>query len=113
MEKAKTASIGSLTEVMNAVLPNVQTSLDVQDIIPVLGMIGDYKVTISDGFPFEGMRNGGTIGMKGDCVVPVTLEENVIKLHELLYADEEYAPSKELKEFSEIVEKDTEGRLKY
>ena len=59
MDKAKTASIGSLTEVMNVVLPNVQTSLDVQDIIPVLGMIGDYKVTVSDGFPFEGMRNGG------------------------------------------------------
>lgn len=113
MEKAKTVSIGSLTEVMNAVLPNVQTSLDVQDIIPVLGMIGDYKVTVSDGFPFEGMRNGGTIGTKGDCVVPVTLEENVIRLHELLYAEEAYEPSKELKEFSGIVEADTEGRLKY
>ncbi len=113
MEKAGTASIGSLTEVMNAVLPNVQTSLDVQDIIPVLGMIGDYKVTVSDGFPFEGMRNGGTIGTKGDCVVPVTLEENVIKLHELLYEDEEYEPSKELIAFSEIVEIDTAGRLKY
>jgi len=113
MEKAKTASIGSLTEVMNAVLPNVQTSLDVQDIIPVLGMIGDYKVTVSDGFPFEGMRNGGTIGTKGDCVVPVTLEENVIRLHELLYRDEKYEPSKELREFSKVVEADTEGRLRY
>lgn len=113
MEKAKTASIGSLTEVMNAVLPNVQTSLDVQDIIPVLGMIGDYKVTVSDGFPFEGMRNGGTIGTKGDCVVPVTLEENVVRLHELLYEDEKYEPSRELKEFSKVVETDTEGRLKY
>lgn len=113
MDKAKTASIGSLTEVMNVVLPNVQTSLDVQDIIPVLGMIGDYKVTVSDGFPFEGMRNGGTIGTKGDCVVPVSLEENVIRLHELLYAEEDYVPSKELQEFSKIVEADTQGRLKY
>lgn len=113
LDKAGKASIPSLTEVMNAVLPNVQTSLDVQDIIPALGMIADYEVTVSDGFPFEGMRNGGTIGTKGDCVVPISLEENVRRLHELLYGEKDYEPSKELKEFSKIVEEDTAGRLKY
>lgn len=46
-------------------------------------------------------------------VVPVTLEDNVIKLHELLFADEAYEPSKEVKSFSEQIEADTEGKLQY
>lgn len=113
MEKAKTASIGTLTEAMNAVLPNVQTSLDVEDILSVMGMLGKYKVTVSDGFPFSGGRNGGTIGTEGSCVVPTSLEDNVIKLHELLFADEAYEPSKELKSFSRQIEEDTKDYLKY
>ncbi len=113
MEKGKKSSIGALTEAVYGVLPSVRTSLDVQDIIPVLGMIGEYEVTVSDGFPFEGMRNGGIIGSKGNCVVPVNLEENVIKLHELLYAEEAYEPSKDIKEFSKIIEEDTKDHLMY
>ena len=33
-------------------------------------------------------------------LLPVTLETNVIKLHEYLFPDQEYIPSKELKEYS-------------
>ena len=113
IEKGKKSSIGTLTEAMNAVLPSVRTSLDVEDIIPVLGMVADYKVTVSDGFPFEGMRNGGTIGTNGSCVVPTSLEENVIKLHKLLYGEENYEPSKEIEEFSRIIEEDTKDYLQY
>lgn len=113
MEKGKTASLGELTEAMNAVLPNVQTSLDLEDMVSMLGMIGDFSVTVSDGFPFAGMRNGGTIGTNGSCVVPTSLEDNVIKLHELLYDEEDYEPSKEVKAFSAIIESDTKDYLQY
>ena len=113
MEKGKTASISALTEAAYGVLPSVRTSLDVRDIIPVLSMIGDYEVTVSDGFPFEGMRNGGIIGSKGNCVVPVNLEENVIKLHKLLYEEEAYEPSQDIREFSKIIEEDTKDHLMY
>ncbi len=113
IEKGKTSSIGTLTNALNAVMPNVRTSLDVADILPVLSMVGDFKVTVSDGFPFVGNRNGGTIGTKGSCVVPTSLEDNVIKLHELLFADEAYEPSKEVKSFSEIIKKDTDDYLMY
>lgn len=113
LDKAKTASIGSLTEAVNAVIPYIRTSVDLEDVITMLGMIGDYKVTVSDGFPFAGMRNGGTIGTEGSCVVPVSLEDNVKKLHELLFGDKEYQPTKELKSFSEKVEEDTKDYLMY
>ncbi len=113
MEKGKHSSLGALTEALYGVLPSVRTSLDVEDILPVLGMVGDYKVTVSDGFPFEGMRNGGTIGTNGSCVVPISLEDNVVKLHELLYDQKDYKVSKEVKEFSGIIEEDTKDYLQY
>ena len=113
MEKGKQSSIGTLTGALNAVIPHVQTSVDVEDIIPMLGMVGDFEVTVSDGFPFAGMRNGGTIGTKGSCIVATSLEDNARKLHELLYEGEEYEPSKELKSFSQLIEQETKDYLIY
>ena len=113
LEKGKKSSISALTETMNAVLPHVRTSLDVEDIIPVLGMVGDYRITVSDGFPFEGMRNGGSIRSNGICVVPTSLEENVIRLHEMLYEEEDYVPSANVKDFNRIIEEDTKDYLQY
>ena len=113
MEKAKTVSIGSLTGAVDAVLPYVRTSVDIGDIVPMLGMIGDFKVTVSDGFPFADMRNGGTIRTEGACVIPTSLEDNVIKLHGLLFDDYGYVPSIELQTFSDRVEADTRGYLQY
>lgn len=113
MEKAKKASVGSLVEMINVVLPHVVTSVDIEDVIPMLGMVGDFKVTVSDGFPFAGSRNGGNIGTEGSCIVPTSLEDNVIKLHEILYQDEEYEPSEEIKAYSKIIEEDTKDYLLY
>lgn len=113
MEKSKTASIGTLTDALNAVIPHIQTSLDVEDIFPMLGMAGDFKVTVSDGFPFAGMRNGGNIGTKGSCIVATSLEDNVRRLHELLFAGEDYEPSKELKSFDAVIEQETKDYLLY
>ncbi len=111
LEKAKTASVGELTDTINAVVPHINTSVDIEDAIGVLGMIGDYKVTVSEGFPFTNMLNGANIGTEGACLVANTLEENVVKLHELLFAEEEYEPSKELKGFSEQIENNTRDLL--
>ena len=113
MEKAKRASLGTLMEAADAVLPHVITSIDVEDMLPVLGMVGDYKVTVSDGFPFRDMLNGGPIRTEGECIVPTSLEENAVRLHELLFPEEEYEPSEELKSYSKYIEEDTQGYLRY
>ena len=110
MEKAKGASVGTLMSAMNAVLPHVVTSIDVEDIAAVLSKVGDYKVTVSDGFPFAGMRAGASLSV-GACVVPMSLADNVVRLHEILYAEENYEPSAELKSFSAQIEADTKDRL--
>lgn len=98
--KAKDAPLTSLKDAVTAVLPSINTSLGVNEILSVLGTVAEYNVVASEGFPFEGERAPTTVGSKGACIVPTTLEENVIMLHELLYTEENYTPSKQVKELS-------------
>ena len=113
IEKSKTASFSELRQAAEAVFPYVSTSLDINDIFTMLGVVGDYQVTVSDGFPFAGMRNGGTKAGVGAFVVPIDLEANVVRLHELLFDEESYEPSAEVKEYSQIIQDDTDAYLKY
>ncbi|MCX4306130.1 MAG: LCP family protein [Acetatifactor sp.] len=109
MEKAGGASVGTLTEMVNAVLPQVETSLDVDEILSVLGSVAGYNMVESEGFPFEGGRAGANVGSKGSCVIPVDLEENVRQLHQMLYPEERYTPSAQVGKISgEIREQTTE-----
>ena len=100
VEKAKEASVSSLKEMVTAILPEVETSLGVNDIASVLGTVAGYNVVASDGFPFEDGRVGATVGSKGSCVIPVDLTDNVTALHELLYPGTEYQPSQQVHSIS-------------
>ncbi len=100
MLKAQTASLSTLKEVVAAVLPNINTSLNVNEIISVLGTVADYNVVVSEGFPFSDTRGVTTVGSKGSCIIPTSLEENVKTLHSLLYEEEQYTPSKEVQNIS-------------
>ena len=104
MEKAKQSSVSSLREMVNAILPEVETSLGVNEIISVLGSVAGYNVVASDGFPFEDGRRGATVGSKGSCVIPDDLEENVVELHELLYPEITYKPSRQVMTISDEIE---------
>ena len=107
MTKAKGASVSELTDVVNAVLPQVETSLGVNEILSVLGSVAGYDVVVSEGFPFEEYRVGANVGSKGSCVIPNDLEENVIHLHELLYPEEQYTPSKQVQTISAEIKEQT------
>lgn len=107
MEKAGGSSVSTLTDMVSAVLPQVETSLDVNEILSVLGSVASYRMTTSDGFPFEGGRAGANVGSKGSCVIPVDLEENVRQLHEMLYPGVSYAPSGQVQEISEEIKGQT------
>lgn len=104
MEKAKKSSVSSLKEMVTAILPEVETSLGVNEIISVLGSLAGYNVVASDGFPFEDGRRGATVGSKGSCVIPDDLEENVVELHALLYPEITYRPSRQVIAISDEIE---------
>lgn len=104
VDKAKTSSVSDLTDMVTAILPEVQTSLSVNELVSILGSVAGYNVVASDGFPFEDHRKGANVGSKGSCVIPETLEENVIELQEVLFPEIDYKPSKRVEEISVEIE---------
>lgn len=105
MVKAKKASITTLNSVVSDVLPSVNTSLNVSEILSVLGTVANYNMAASEGLPFADERSLMRVGSKGECIIPDTLEENVIRLHEFLFEEKQYTPSKQVVSISnEITE---------
>ena len=111
-DQAKKASLPKLTETANSVFEETYTSLDLSEIIEMLGDVDKYYIADQAGFPEESHRATGTIGSKGSCVIPVTLEDNVKWLHQFLFDDYDYEPSTTVKECSEHIYSDTNGYLK-
>ena len=107
MDKAGGASVGTLTDMVNAVLPQVETSLDVDEVLSVLGSVAGYNMAVRYGFPFEGGRAGANVGSKGSCVIPMDLEENVRQLHQMLYPENSYTPSSRVAQINEEIKAQT------
>lgn len=112
MDKAKTMSPTTLVSILNKVMENVYTNLDVTEMASILSDVANYQIVAQDGVPFEDSRTTGTIGKKGSCVIPLDLETNVVKLHELLFDVTEYEPSDQVKQYSQKVQADTSQYMK-
>ncbi|MDE6847525.1 MAG: LCP family protein [Lachnospiraceae bacterium] len=110
-DQAKKASLPKLTETATAVFDETYTSLDLDEIIQLLGDVNTYYISDTAGFPQESNRATGTIGSKGSCVVPTNLEDNVKWLHQFLFDDYSYEPSETVKKCSDQIYSDTNGYL--
>ena len=111
-DQAKKASVSQLTSTADSVFEETYTSLDLSEIMEMLGDVNKYYISDTAGFPQENNRTTGTIGSKGSCVIPVSLEDNVKWLHQFLFNDYEYEPSATVKRCSEKIYSDTNGYLK-
>lgn len=107
MDVCKKSDPATLNKILNAALPNVSTSLDVDEMTAMLSNVTKYNITGSDGFPFESNRATGTVGSKGSCVIPVNLEQNVSLLHDFLFDDAAYQVSAQVKQYSNKISSDT------
>ena len=119
VEKAKNSSIATLNTVLDKIFPMIYTSLTEKEILSMGMDMLSYDIEDQTGFPFDHLY-GDTVkeAMDGvDCVLPITLESNVIKLHEFLYPEDSYVPSNEVKTYSqEIIDKSgfgEESRLEH
>lgn len=110
-DQAKTASPATLNKVANDVFGEIYTSLDLSEILELLGEVTKYEIVGQAGFPEDNLRATGTIRSKGSCVVPVSLEENVTWLHNFLFEDEAYTPSEAVQQYSQKIISDTSDYL--
>ena len=100
LDKAKNADYATLLNIVTTVMPQISTSVTPDDLIPFMKGVDKYYISETAGFPFD--KATQDVG-KLDCVIPVTLESNAIKLHEFLYPDTPYSPSSGLKNISDHI----------
>ncbi|MGN0371280.1 MAG: LCP family protein [Enterocloster sp.] len=105
LEKAKQADAGTLAGLVKAILPQISTSININDLLPMAKDVGKYYIGETAGFPFS--RQTARVG-KMDCVIPTTLESNDVLLHKFLYGDEVvYTPSAAVKKISAAISEET------
>lgn len=104
MEKARQADFATLSRLVTAVFPQVSTSIGMDDVLSMAKGISKYHIGETAGFPFS--RTTMKIG-KMDCVIPTTLESNVIQLHQFLYNETDYTPSMAVKKISAQISKES------
>lgn len=108
-EQAKKASLTQLLDAYNEVAGCVYTSIDSDTILELIGNIANYKIVDEDGFPQSTLRWTGDIGDPGNCIVPVSLEDNVVWLHKFLFDDENYTVTESVREYSQKITNDTKN----
>ena len=111
-EEAKNLDAAKLTKIVNNVFGNFYTSVDVQEIISLLGDLPSYTIIDEGGFPSSEYRTTASISGVGDSVICTDLEEAVIDFHKRFFADEQYTVSKNLKDISETIHRNTDAYVK-
>lgn len=81
--KAKKMDIATLNSIIDAVFPQVSTSLELKELLALAASATEYKLGDSSGFPFD--KTDGTFTSAGSVVVALGHAENVKELHEFLY----------------------------
>ena len=104
-EKFKKADWATINNVIQTIYPQVSTSVELSDLISIGRTLPKFHLSDSTGFPSA--RGEAKMGKKGDCVIPQTLEKNVIELHRFLFGDENYIPTDTVKTISRKIISDT------
>ena len=99
LNKAKNMGLGTLNNIVDKVLPKIQTNITSGDILGLASQIGSYNVTTNLGWPYE--TKGKTLDAWYG--IPVTLESNVKKLHEELFDQTDYKVPSTVKEISDKI----------
>lgn len=94
-EKAKSAGLTTLNDIVDQVFPLIQTNFSKSQLIRLGTSILTYSMGENTGFPVDYVMGGDlTVPVTGlDCIIPTTLETNVKYLHEFLFSDGDYQPS--------------------
>lgn len=106
--KLKSKNIMEINNFMDEILPKVYTNISQKTVMSMIPDMMNYKVSTSIGWPYE---------VKGITLdrwygVPVTLESNVIKLHQELFDDPDYTLPESIKATSNSIIKKTGYKTK-
>ena len=102
-DKLKTKSLGEINKFLDVILPKIYTNISAGDIISMAPDALNYKFSNSVGWPYEvkGYTGAAWYG------APVTLETNVVKLHQEVFKEGNYEPTENVKNVSNKIIKTT------
>lgn len=104
VEKVKASNLSTLNDIMDTVFPMVRTSFTKSQLIKMGTTLLDYSIAGSGGFPYDHLEVNGIPGRpKLDCVVPVTLANNVSQLHAFLFGEQDYQVSDTCRAYSDQI----------
>lgn len=103
LTKLKTKSLTEINKFADNILPKVYTNISAGDILALTPSLMSYKITESIGWPYttKGITKDRWYG------VPVTLEKNVIQLHQEAFGETDYILSEKVKSISNQIIKKT------
>ena len=101
--KLKSKNIVEINNFIDVIFPKVYTNIDQKTVMSMIPDMINYKISTSMGWPYE--VKGATLDRWYG--VPVTLESNVVKLHQELFDDPDYTLPDSIKTTSESIIKKT------
>lgn len=102
LKKAKSSSLITINKVIDEMFPQVATDLSVTDIFSLAKDVFSFDIAEDSGFPFD--KRSATVS-GASVIIADDLEQNVIKLHQMLFGTESYTPSSTVKNLSEQLKK--------
>ncbi len=101
VEKIQTMDLATINNMINEGFNYIKTSFSMTEILSYAADYAKYDIAETCGFPFTVASR--TYEDVGAVDIPLTLESNVIELHEYLYDEENYVPSEKVKEISQMI----------
>jgi len=101
LEKLRNASVSQISKIIDDVLPQVSTNFSATDILSLASAAKSYKIEKSFGFPYS--KSIDTIKPWGSVLIPCTLEDNVERLHQEMFDETNYAPSRTVQKISQTI----------
>ena len=92
VDKAKKAGLSTIFDIMDQVFPMVKTSVSKTEILKLIPAMIGYSIDETTGFP----QDYKFATVKGSVIVPITLDSNVLKLHQFLYGNTNYTPTQDV-----------------
>lgn len=99
LKKLKTKSLTEINSFADAILPQVYSNISLTDILSLVPDVTKYNITESIGWPY----NTKGITLDRWYGIPVTLESNVIQLHQEAFGESDYMPSETVKSINQSI----------
>ena len=102
-EKAKQADLFTLNKIVNEVFPQISTSLSITDMLGFAANIMNYDIVETTGFPYAVTTDDSVRNHEGSYVVPIGFINNVTRLHQEIFGENDYMPSEKVKQIDQDI----------